>query len=72
METENEGMTIEALQYNEVYKYLRMEQSKTTEASRMKEKLKQEYIKRIKAICKTILNRKNVIKAINTMATPIF
>ena len=37
----------------------------------MKEKIKKEYIRRLKAILKSILNSGNTVKAINTLAVPV-
>ena len=37
----------------------------------MKEKIKKEYIRRLKAILKSILNSGNTVKAINTWPVPV-
>ena len=51
--------------------YLGMEQNRMTEAGIVKERLRNEYEKRVRTICETGLNGKNIIKAINTYATPV-
>ena len=65
------GLIIEALQRGEMYKYLGMEQARRTENAVIKERLKTEYRKRIQAICKTRLNGRNMVKAVNTLAIPV-
>ena len=59
------------MQHDEVYKYLGMEQKKGTENETIKARLKTEYSKRIQAICKTRLNGRNLVKAINTLAISV-
>jgi len=46
-------------------------QAKQIKHARMKQKLSEEYLNRTKSLLKTKLNGKNMIKAINTYATPV-
>ena len=48
-----------------------MEQTRGTENAVIKERLKAEYSKRIQAICKTRLNGRNMVKAVNTLAVSV-
>ncbi len=62
---------MKALQSGETHKYLGIEQGRRTETGIVKERLKEEFEKRLNPICGTGLNGKNIIKAINTCATPV-
>jgi hypothetical protein len=67
--TEDEG-TIEAMNEDDIYKYLGQMQTKQIKHAQMKRQLGEEYLHLTKSILKTKLNGKNTIKAINTYATP--
>ena len=54
-----------------VYKYLGIKQDEEIKHQQMKEKIKKEYIKRLKAILKSKLNSGNTVKAINSWAAPV-
>ena len=53
------------------YKYLRIIEGEEIIHQGMKEKIKKEYIKRLKAILKSELNSGNIVKAINSWAVPV-
>jgi len=67
----NEEMKIEALKEGDTYKYLGLEQRKMTEDGIIMERLRKEVQTRLQWVCKTGLNARNVIKAINTYALPV-
>jgi hypothetical protein len=69
--TTEDADTMEAMNEDDVYKYLGHMQSKQISHTQMKQKLGKEYLNRTKSILKTKLNGKNTIKAINTYATPV-
>ena len=68
--TKEDDDTMEAMNKDEIYRYLGHMQSKQIKHAKMKQKLVEEYLHRTKNILKTKLNGKN-IKSINTYATPI-
>ena len=53
------------------YKYLGIIEGEEIKHQEMNEKIKKEYIKRLKAILKSKLNSGNTVKAINTCAVPV-
>ena len=53
------------------YKYLGIIEGEEIKHQEMKEKIKKEYIKRLKAILKSKLNSGNTVKAINSWAVPV-
>jgi len=59
-----------ALNGNDQYKYLGMNESDDIKINDMKNKLQTGYFARLKKIMKTSLNSKNTIEAINTFAIP--
>lgn len=63
--------TITAVNTNEFYKYLGIQQSLTIPHTKIKEELKAEFERRLKAVLKTHLNSKNLTTAINTYAIPV-
>jgi hypothetical protein len=62
---------MEAMNEDDVYKYLGHMQTKQIKHAQMKRQLGEEYLHHTKSILKTKLNGKNTIKAINTYATPV-
>jgi len=60
-----EELTIEALQGEEMYKYLGMEQTRTTEKEIIKQRLSNEFQSRLHKICRPELNSGHLMKAIN-------
>ena len=69
--TTEDDDTMEAMDKDDIYRYLGHMQSKQIKHTQMKQKLGKEYLHRTKSIFKTRLNGKNMIKAINTYATPV-
>ena len=65
------GETIKSLEEGESYKYLGVLQCDVVKHAEMKEKLKQEYYRRIRKILKSKLNGGNTISAINSRAVSI-
>ena len=63
--------TMEAMNDDDMYRYLGHRQAKQIKHARMKQKLGEECLNRTKSTLKTKLNGKNTIKAINTYATPV-
>ena len=55
----------------EGYKYLGIIEGEEIKHQEMKEKVRKEYIKRLRAILKSKLNSGNTVKAINTWAVPV-
>jgi hypothetical protein len=56
---------------NNTYKYLGIEEGEGTQQQQMKEKLKQEYIRRLRMILKSEPNARNKITAIGALAVPV-
>jgi len=69
--TTEDDDTMETMNKDDIYRYLGHMQSKQIKHTQMKQKLGKEYLHRTKSIFKTRLNGKNMIKAINTYATPV-
>jgi len=63
--------TMEAVNEDDMYGYFGHMQAKQIKHAQMKQKLGKEYLNCTKSILKTKLNGKNMIKAINTYATPV-
>lgn len=63
-----DGQIIESMKNQETYKYLGFVQSKRNEHKKIKQALKVEFLGRVRKICKSRLNGKNLVKAINTYA----
>ena len=68
--TTEDDDTTEAMNEDDMYRYLGHMQAKQIKHVRMKQKLGEEYLNRTKSILKTTLNGKNTTKAVNTYATP--
>ncbi|KAJ8281479.1 hypothetical protein GJAV_G00068170 [Gymnothorax javanicus] len=66
-----EESCIEDLAEDSTYKYLGIEENAAIEHRKMREKVKKEYLKRLKNICKSELTPKNKITAINQFAIPV-
>jgi len=61
---------IQELEQEKMYKYLRIEESEGIH-QQMKERLKQEYRRRLRMILKPELNARNKITAIGALAAPV-
>ena len=62
---------IQELDEEGVYKHLGVDESDGMQHSKMKEKMRKEYNKRVRLILRTELNRRNKIEAINSLAVPV-
>ena len=62
---------IRDLEQGGVYKYLGINEGRGIQHAEMKERIRKECIRRVRAINKTELNAKNKIEAINTLALPV-
>ena len=63
---------IKELDLREAYKYLGTEESHDIEHMNEKEKLKKEYLRRLRLVLDTELSAKNKIQAIGSLAVPVF
>jgi len=62
---------IQELEPGKTYKYLGIEESEGIQHQQMKEKLKQEYNRKLRMILKSELNARNKITAIGALAVPV-
>ena len=62
---------IQELDEERVYTYLGVDQNDGFQHSKMKEKIRKEYSKRVRLILRTELNGRNKIEAINSLAVPV-
>jgi len=62
---------IQELEQGKTYKCLGIEESEGIQHQQMKERLKQEYSRRLRMILKSELNARNKITAIGTLAVPV-
>ena len=62
---------IRELDQEGVYKYLGADESDGIQHSKMKEKIRKEYNRRVRLILRTELNGRNKIEAINSLAVPV-
>ena len=62
---------IQELDQEGVYRYLDVDQNDGFQHSKMKEKIRKEYSKRVRLILRTELNGRNKIEAINSLAVPV-
>jgi len=69
--TTEDDDTMEAMNEEDMYRYLGHMQAKQIKHVRTKQKLGEEYLNRTKSILKTKLNGKNTIKTIKTYATAV-
>ena len=61
----------EELEQGKTYKYLGIEESEGVKHQHMKERLKQEYSRRLRMILKFEINARNKIAAIGALAVPV-
>ncbi|XP_068205180.1 uncharacterized protein T26G10.4-like [Palaemon carinicauda] len=64
-----EGMFVD-MSEDSAYKYLGIEKNNCIKHKKMREKIKKEYLSRLKKICKSELSPKHKITAINQLAMP--
>jgi len=62
---------IKELDPREIYKYLRIEENFDIQHKNEKEKLKKEYLRRLRLVLSTELSAKNKIQAIGSLAVPL-
>ena len=62
---------IQELEQEKTYKYLGIEKSEGMQHQQMKERLKQEYSKRLRMILTSELNARNNVTAIGALAVPV-
>jgi hypothetical protein len=62
---------IQELEQGKTYKYLGIEEGEEIQYQQMKERLKQEYNRRLRMILKSELNTRNKITAIGALAVPV-
>jgi len=62
---------IKELEQEETYKYLGVDESDGIQHSKMKEKVRREYYRRVRLVLQSELNGANKIQAINTLAVPV-
>ena len=67
----NQTTTIQELDQEGTYKYLGINEGDGIQHSKMKEKIRKEYYRRIRMVLKSELNAMNKIEAINTVAIPV-
>ena len=67
----NEDTSIKELYQEETYKYLGIDEGDRIQPVKMKEKIRKECYRRVRAILYTELNAKNKLEAINTLAIPV-
>ena len=67
----SDDTAIQELNQEEVYKYLGVDKSDGIQHSKMKEKIRKEYYRRVKLIFTTELNGRNKMEAINSLAVPV-
>jgi hypothetical protein len=68
--TEDEDI-MEAMNEDDIYRYLGHIQTKQSKRAQMKRQLGEEYVHRTESILKTKLNGKNTMKAIHAYVTPV-
>ena len=62
---------IQELEQRKTYKYLGIEENEVIQHQQMKERLKQEYRRRLGMILKSELNARNKITAIGALVVPV-
>jgi hypothetical protein len=62
---------IQQLEQGKTYRYLGIEQSEGIQYQQMKERLKHEYIRRLRMTLKSELNARNKITAVGALAVPV-
>ena len=62
---------IQELEQGKTYKYLGIEEKDGIQHQQMKERLQQEYRRRLRMILKSELNAKNKITAVGVLAVPV-
>ena len=67
----NDDSEVQELDQEDVYKYVGVDESDGIQHSKMKEKTRKEYNRRVRLILRTELNGRNKVEAINSLAIPV-
>ena len=67
----NDDTEVQELDQEEVYKYLGVDENDGIQHSKMKEKIRKEYNRRVRLVLRTELNGRNKVEAINRLAVPV-
>ena len=67
----SDDTAIQKLNQEDVYIYLGVDESDGIQHSKMKEKIRKEYYRRVRLILRTELNGRNKREAINSLAVPV-
>ena len=67
----DEYIAIEELNQEQIYKYLGIDESDGIQHSKMKDKVREEYPRRVRLILRTELNRRKKIEAVSSLAVPV-
>ena len=67
----NDDTEVQELDQEEVYKYLGVDENDGIQHSKMKEKIRKEYNRRVRLILRTELNGRNKAEAINSLGVPV-
>ena len=67
----NDDTEVQELDQEEVYKYLGVDENDGIQHSKMKEKIRKEYNRRVRLILRTELNGRNEVEAINSLGVPV-
>ena len=66
-----EYTAIDELNQEGTYKYLGVDESDGIQHSKMKEKIRKEYLRRVRLILRTELIGRNKMEAVNSLAVPV-
>ena len=67
----NDDTEVQELDQEGVYKYLGVDESDGIQHSKMKEKKRKEYNRRVRLILRTEVNGRNKVEAISSLAFPV-
>ena len=67
----NDDTEVQELDQEEVYKYLGVDENDGIQHSKMKEKIRKEYNRRVRLILRTELNGRKKVEAINSLGVPV-
>ena len=67
----NDDTEVQELDQEGVYKYLGVDENDGIQHSKMKEKIRKEYDRRVRLILRTELNGRNKVEAINSLGVPV-
>ena len=65
------GTKIKEFDQEETYEYLGIEEGKGIQHGKMTEKIRKECYRRVEGVLQSVLNVKNKLEAINTLANPV-